>query len=224
MHIQAEMGIWTDPDSGHKITGAGVLIVEEYIKPNSSKVPCILIANNRASQTLSDFGGSYSAYHGEISKTASMELLEESCGLIDIDQSIIANQVHFDILASTKSNTFYRVYIIKAKGIASKYYDLNRDRLNTLGAKKQWLETESIHHVTLDSIDFDGLLDRKSVYFTDVHGITLKVKMRLRKVLATGREVINDVLGGDDLIDKQNLEVVNSGFRKGLHVFSLPKD
>lgn len=214
------MGIYTDTDNDFiKITGAGVIIVEEYKDCNNKIINTILVVKNRSSNYLSDFGGGYSKKHGDISKTASDELREESRNLIDIPGDVLQYHKHYDIPGL--KDTYYRVYICKAKNISGKYYFINKKIIDSdPDSKRCWKETKSIHHIPINSIDFDTLLDRKTVKFTDVHNKTNKVHMRLRKALFYGKNIIDEVLKEEPIISKDNLVTeTEPGFKKGTYVF-----
>lgn len=203
------MGIWEE--DCYKISGAGVLVVEDYFHRDGTIIPCILVGKNKAAQTLNDFGGAHAVYHESIAYTAHSELLEESCGLIDVDPSLIVDLPHVTIGGSR--DTHYRAYILKAEGVASKHYDTNRKILAREGAKKQWLETESIHHIPIENIDFDTLTERGAVLLADIHGGEIKCEMRLRKILFEAKDVVNDVVLEDAFIDRNDLHVEGGKYR-----------
>lgn len=224
------MGIYVDKVSGHQITGAGILIVEEYWTMHNKKSYTVLVAQNRASNSLCDFGGGYEALkHSDIRNTASAELLEESRNLIDIEADDLKNTKYFDIIASESKRDYYRVYVIKANNIASKYFNYNKKIIDSNSlSKRAWKETSSIHHIPLDSIDFERILDHKSVYLTDVRGVKSKAHMRLRKILANvGRDNLIDIIENtkpavtkNDLIMEDGAYILSGAdFTKGTYVF-----
>lgn len=181
------------------LTGSGVIIVEKYRTFDNKIIPTILVGLNRSSNLLMDFGGSRSIKHKSINHTASAELLEETSNLVYIDPSILELQQHFDIPKS------YRVYIIKAQGISSKYFDHNKKSISKLPKLRAFKEIKSIHHIPISNIDFETLLDRKSVYVEDVHHKKLKLHMRLRKALYYGKDLILKILDSKPIITKSNL-------------------
>jgi hypothetical protein len=215
------MGVYFEKSK--KITGAGVIIVEDYKNYNNKLIPTILVVKNRSSGYLSDVGGSYSKKHADISETVADELREESINLIDIPADILAEQAYYDIPVSQLSvkDTYYRVYIIKAKNISGKYFFINKKIIDSHpDSKKYWKETKSIHHIPIDTINFDALLDRKTVKFKDVHNKTNKIHMRLRKALFYGKDIINEVLKENPLVSKKNLVIeTEQGFKRGTYVF-----
>jgi hypothetical protein len=215
------MGVYIEKSK--KITGAGVIIVEDYKNYDNKLIPTILVVKNRASGYLSDFGGSYSKKHFDISETAANELREESINLIDIPSDILAEQAYYDIpvLQLVAKDTYYRVFVIKAKNISGKYFFINKKIIDSHpDSKNYWKETKSIHHIPIDTINFDTLLDRKTVKFKDVHNKTNKIHMRLRKVLFYGKYIINEVLKEDPLVSKDNIVIeTEQDFKSGTYVF-----
>jgi hypothetical protein len=211
------MGVYFEKSK--KITGAGVIIVEDYKNYDNKVIPTILVVKNRSSGYLSDFGGSYSKKHYDISKTAADELREESINLIDIPSDILAEHEYYDIPGI--KDTYYRVYVIKAKNISGKYFFINKKIIDSHpDSKKYWKETKSIHHIPIDTIKFEALLDRKTVKFKDVRNKTNKIHMRLRKALFYGKDVINEVLKEESLVSKKNLVIeTENGFKRGTYVF-----
>lgn len=205
------MGVFNDDDAKIKISGAGVLIVEEY-KSNNLGVPCILVVRNRSSKELSDFGGTFDSKHSHISDTASAELLEESRNLIKIPAAVLRRSITFDIGGKPSyADHRYRVYVIKAQNIASKYYNLNKQIIDAdPNAKNYFKETDLIVHIPISNIDFSTLLDRKSVYIKDVHNKSHKISMRLRKILSTGQPKILDAIKTDPIVTSADL-VQNTG-------------
>jgi hypothetical protein len=204
------MGIYTEYSKIEKknksYTGAGVIVVEDY-RQNNHIIPTILVARNNASNTVSDFGGGYDKKHQKIEITASTELLEESCNLILVDSSILKNSKYFDIEGTR--DTFYRVYVIKAQNIASKYYDHNNQIITSNPAsKRQWKETNSIHHIPIANIDFDALLNRQKVKIKDIHGEVVELHMRLRKALKTGKDYIFNSANDTPLFTKNDLTYI----------------
>jgi len=205
------MGVFND-DTKIKLSGAGVLIVEEY-RHNNLVVPCILVVRNRSSKELSDFGGTFDSKHSHISDTASAELLEESRNLIKIPADVVLrHSICFDIGGKPSySDHKYRVYVIKAQNIASKYYNLNKQIIDAdPNSKNYFKETDLIAHIPISNIDFDTLLDRKSIYIKDVHNKSYKISMRLRKILSTGRANILNAIKTEPIITSADL-VRNTG-------------
>jgi hypothetical protein len=212
------MGSYTDDKM---FTGSGVLLVENYRSCDNETIPSVLVALNRSSNVLMDFGGGYSKKHGRISQTASDELLEESRNLIDVSADFLEKSKYFDIRASANREEYYRVYVIKVRNIASKYYNYNKQLIDSnKDTKYQWRETSSIHHIPLSSIDFHTLLDRKTVMLTDVHNNTFKTHMRLRKAMAIGKSIFTDVLESIPAVSNSDLIIeTNPGFLKGTYSF-----
>lgn len=175
-----------------KYTGAGVLIIEDYKTFTGESIPSIVLGKNKANQTLSDFGGGYSKLHKEISVTASKELLEESSHLIHVSPDIVINFMYVDIPVGKEKNIgMYKVYFCKINGLSTKYYNSNRNTLQEIGAKRQWLESDAIVHIPIENIDFDDLLVRGKKIVSDVYGKKHVLSMRLRKVLKYGKDVID---------------------------------
>jgi len=205
------MGVFNDDDAKIKLSGAGVLIVEEY-RRNNLVIPCILVVRNRSSKELSDFGGTFDSKHSHISDTASAELLEESRNLIKIPADVLRHSISFDIGGKPSyADHKYRVYVIKAQNIASKYYNLNKQIIDAdPNSKHYFKETDLIAHIPISNIDFDTLLDRKSIYIKDVKGVSYKISMRLRKILSTGQADILNAIKTDPIITSADL-VRNTG-------------
>ena len=211
------MGVIVYGDKSY--TGAGVLVVEDYRK-DGERIPCVLIARNKSSQKSSDFGGSYETSHKSISVTASKELLEESCNLINVKSEILEKSNSIDI--DGYRNTFYRVYVIKAQNISSKYFNNNKTIINEHpDSKRQWKETDKIYHIPISNIDFDTLLLRKTIVVKDVNGDNVILDMRLRKVLKSGEDIIRATINESPIITKKNLVKIDSGkpFLIGTHQF-----
>jgi hypothetical protein len=198
------MGIYTENNRSY--TGAGVIVIEDYRRSNRT-IPTILVARNNASQTVSDFGGGYAKKHRSLEVTASEELLEESRNLINVSHEILERARYFDIEGTR--DTYYRVYVIKVQNVASKYYDHNKEIIDSSPKSTHpWKETDKIHHISLDSIDFERLLDRKKVRINDIHDEEIEIHMRLRKALKAGEDIILEVLEDMPLFTKGDLSKV----------------
>jgi hypothetical protein len=207
------MGVYVDKSDKleKKITGAGVIIVEDYRTMNNTDentIPTILIGRNKASQTSSDFGGGFSKKHKKISKTASDELLEESRNLIHVSEDILEDSVFFDI--SGTRDTYYRVYVIKGQNVSTKFFLHNRRIIDSHPqSKRQWRETDFIYHIPIDNIEFDKLLERKKVKVLDVHDHEVTLHMRLRKALFYGKEqILETVKSGEEIFTRSDLITV----------------
>lgn len=195
------MGIYTE--KGRSYSGSGVLIVEDYRKGDET-IPCVLVVRNRASHNVSDFGGGYAKKHKKIEVTASEELQEESRNLIRVSPAKIKSSRSFDIEGTR--DTYYRVYVIKTQNVASKYFDLNKEVIDSdPNSTRQWKETDKIHHIPIANIKFDKLLDRQKIIVRDIHGEEVVLHMRLRKALHVGQNDILKVLKEDPIFTKNDL-------------------
>jgi hypothetical protein len=197
------MGIYTKNNRSY--TGAGVIVVEDYRQANNENtVPTILVARNKASHTISDFGGGYAKKHRSLEVTASEELLEESRNLINLSPEILEKAKYFDIEGTR--DTYYRVYVVKVQNVASKYYEHNREIIDSdPKSKRQWKETDKIYHVPIENIDFERLLDRKKILVADIHDEEIVLHMRLRKALKAGKKIILETVEDDPLFTKEDL-------------------
>ena len=201
------MGIYTEycknENRDKSYTGAGVIVVEDYRQKNRI-VPTILVARNRASNTVSDFGGGYAKKHKKIEVTASEELREESRNLIRVDSTALKDSTNFDIEGTR--DTHYRVYVIKGQNVASKYYEHNKEIIDSdPTSTRQWKETDGIHHIPIENIDFKRILNRGKVKIKDVHGEEVELQMRLRKVLKVGEDMILNAIDSEPLFTKKDL-------------------
>lgn len=195
------MGIYTE--KGRSYSGSGVLIVEDYRKGEET-IPCILVVRNQASHNVSDFGGGYAKKHKKIEVTASEELQEESRNLIRVPSAKIKLSRSFDIEGTR--DTYYRVYVVKTQNVASKYFDINREVIDSNpDSTRQWKETDKIHHIPIANIKFAKLLDRQKIIVRDVHDEEVVLHMRLRKALHTGQNIVLEVLKEDPVLTKDNL-------------------
>lgn len=196
---------------GKSYTGAGVIVVEDYRTKDNKIVRSILIVRNKASQKSSDFGGSYENTHNSLTITASKELLEESRNLIKVSPKILEQSKSFDI-QNERQNTSYRIYIIKTQNVSSKYYNHNKNIIDAdHNSKKQWKETDLIYHIPIDNIDFDRLLDRKTIVVSDVHNEDVVLDMRLRKLLKVGEALIRkSSIEDKPIITKLDLEKIDN--------------
>lgn len=134
--------------------GAGVIPI---IKLNK-KMYFILFSSGK--NLITDAGGTIEK-NKSILSTASRELMEESCGIINVDISTLENNsIYFDIINSNKNNKFYnklyRIYFILIENID--LYDLMNYYVNLKKFKKYdfnpYTETFGIHLISFDWIHF----------------------------------------------------------------------
>jgi len=212
------MGIYTENDRHY--SGAGVIVIEDYRNSDKSVTPCILVARNRASQKVSDFGGGYAKKHKMIEVTAFEELLEESRNLINVGPDILKQSEQFDIL---KKDDYYRVYVIKGQNVATKYFRENMEIIDSdPDSKRHWKETDGIHHVPIDNIPFDILTERGRKFVKDIHGNDIELQMRLRKALFAGKDIIMRVLGTEPIFSRDDLVITeesNNEWLNGTNTF-----
>jgi hypothetical protein len=194
------MGIYKD-NFGKLLSGAGILILENYHKKNGDIIDSIVVVRNRYTGKYMDFGGSYESKHKNLQETAHHELREESINLYNISPKYF--KTFFDIPAC--DNIFYRVYVIKINGSQRKLFYNNRKII--YGNKKSpkcWKETDDISHIPIDNIQFDILNNNSKFSIFDINDRKIKLHSRLKKALYYGQKIIKEYVHHTALIDKYN--------------------
>lgn len=177
------MGIWK-----HRISGAGVILIEKYtMKNNGKQIYCVVLAKNKCSQEYSDFGGSYETKHNDPKNTAKTELLEESRNLLNIHIRHFNN--YYDIPAG---KYIYRIFLLKINNIRRKMYIWNMHAINKhMNIMHRWDETCDITHIPILNMHIDKRAHGK-IYTKDVYGKQICISGRTSKALRIGYENIID--------------------------------
>lgn len=163
-------GYWFDTDLKRRISGAGVILIENY-GHGAVKRPCIIVFR---SLLRGDRFGKYEITAGEIGSppeipvppppwvTASKELREESRGMFHVDQNIIhgllPEDVNFEQGGVTKYNRIYMMLVSSAHGLVSHHYHRNIGIINANIARMrphhagQYMETDEIARIPIASL------------------------------------------------------------------------
>lgn len=207
-------------EKGLMYSGAGVLIIEDYYKKNGTKIPCILLARNKASQKFMDFGGSYEKKDNSLKETAHNELREESRNLFNIDQKYFVNYV--DIPAG---QYYYRVYLLKINGTSRKYYDHNKrllDNNTKIYIPRMWRETDMIAHIPLKNIDFNKLNIRGTIILKDINDNPVILHGRTKAAIYYARNKIEKIIKSHPIATRKDLIIHKSKkFTNGTYSFHL---
>lgn len=201
-------------------SGAGVLIIEDYIDHKKNKIPSLLLVRNKATQLFTDFGGIHEKKHKTLEMTASSELNEESRNLIQIDPEILSKQNYIDIIANKKRNIYYRIYIIKINGICRKYYHHNREIIDNSDAKKYFKETDDITHLPIKNIDFNKIKNLRCT-IKDVYKNNIKLNTRLKNVLSNSYDIIKDMIDSKPISTQKDFKLKKGLFNKKTYILSI---
>lgn len=199
-------------------SGAGVIIIEDYVRKNGIIEPCIILARNKASGIYNDFGGGiekkYKSMNNPIEITAIKELREESRNLVVIKGDGL--KMYIDINTGKKNtNDFYRGFLVKINGINRKYFLKNMkiiDRKIVNKSKsipKYWKETDDITHIPIKNIDFDKLEKRGKIQLVDIYGNNIIIHGRVKRLLYFGRSHIIKVSKQKPYLTRHNITINN---------------
>lgn len=215
------MGVFYDDDK--KYSGAGALVIEDYYRRDGSIEPCIILVRNTASNTYTDFGGTYEAKHKTLEVTASTELLEESGNLIYVAPHIVNKLKSIDLDVS--DGTLYKSYIIKINGISKKHYHHNLKIMNNamkhgFHIPRYWRETNDICHIPIKNINFSNLTNRGKISLIDIDGKQVLIQGRVKYVLFNVKSVILEKIRDSAL--KTKMIINNSDdWKNGTYTFIL---
>lgn len=176
---------------------AGILIFQYLFdsESNSNKLAVLLLKDRRGN--LMDPGGRESKnpkYKGS-AMTASRELYEESCKLIDIKVEQIKALPAF----SWGNYKMFSVCINHDGPLQGEYFEANREQLKVDKAKRVYFESTGFTYVFVQQLLADGLrYQRNFMKTTDYQGHPVKIKSRtrgaLKKILIKGKIDLSSVI------------------------------
>lgn len=212
------MTIYTDR-YGNAISGAGILIIEDYYKKNGDIVKSIVVVRNKYSGKYMDFGGTYEKKHGNLKVTAHNELREESINLYNIAPKYF--KTYFDIPAG--NTMFYRVFVIKLNGTSRKLYNNNKKIINNNpNVPRCWKETDDIAHIPIQNIDFDRIGNKSKFDILDIDNRKLILHGRLKKALYYGKQLLLEYMNQKPLLKYSDI-VIHKSNRFTNNTYSFTK-
>jgi hypothetical protein len=129
-------------------SGVGVILIEMYYdKITNRSGPALILFRQRKSNKYTDAGGFIDKNIDSLSKTASKELNEESCNLINISLEILNKSV------SSRTSEYRTYFVYIENGIRRQYYYHNLNNLN--GKSLSYHETNDMTRVFID--DFNNM-------------------------------------------------------------------
>lgn len=143
------------------ITGAGVILIENY-RINNKYEPCVILFRNGISGKYSDAGGFVD--RGEtVKQAAARELKEESLNLFRINP----NKLKYAV-----THQSYMCYFLGIRGpIFSTYYHHNRKILHSPRVPPEWRETDDMIRITIQQfIKSGGLVYSGDIATMDTKG------------------------------------------------------
>jgi len=188
-------------------SGAGVMIIEDYLTRSGQTVPSLVLVRNKSSECFSDFGGMYEKKHKSLEQTAQTELREESKNLFNISSEYLKNSKWVDIPAG---RYFYRMYLIKINGISRKYFNHNKKIIDRNDMPRSWKETDQLTHLPIENIDYDQLNVRGRVLIKDVDGNMIELNGRAKKAIYCSKRKIRQIVKMRPTADLNNLLKIRS--------------
>lgn len=152
------------------ISGAGVLIVEDYMNEK-----CVTLFRDKYSRRYEEGGGKVDTEDGEnTKKTASRELMEESRNMFRISEKDLTTYVEHEN---------YRCYVVMVRGpIYGKYFYYNQIVLNgTTTTPEDWKDTDNMDRFVVDTLVKDGLKTKEGhLRSTTYEGKTVTISGRTK--------------------------------------------
>lgn len=182
---------------GDKVSGAGVLVIEDFRHSDGSKEPCLVLVQNPKGNYM-DFGREYKEKDRSPSKTANKGLFKESLGLYNVADKYFKPLTTVKVPAHKTNgvDTKYKSYIVKINDSARSHFYHNRMMLNL--SKKRGIRTPYLHHtnkdvnivhVPLRNIDFKTL-DFDNTAVKDIDGNAINLSGRTTAILKQSRRDI----------------------------------
>jgi hypothetical protein len=165
------------------ITGAGVLLFEDYRPKNTTKSRPVVILCQDTHGLCSDFGGKLDNH--SITNCAKRELMEESRNMFRFDEKVIGNLPYY-VLNDTYVS--FAAKITSSEGIQSKYFPNNKNIIDNQCKIHCWKETEELVRFYIDELT--NLDDKGNILAIDTLGnsrvITGRAKACIRAFLKQG--------------------------------------
>lgn len=197
-------------DDPKKITGAGVLLIEENYH---GRGPAVILFRDRFTKRYNDGGGARDA--GEnIFDTARRELKEESCNLFRLTRASVATAEH----VQHGPYVGFFIFVRSNNGIQSKSYFKNLKELQRIGAPKEWRETDNMKRVYLADIDVNVLNEQGHVDLPEaVTKKPITIEGKTKALLRRGFE--QEILSRDFSVDY--IDLVDGGGERTLPLAKL---
>lgn len=169
-------------------SGGGVVVLEDYRHISGNIIKCMIVSRDRARKSYVDFGGTFEKKDIDIKITAVRECLEESAGLIDINENTSLDHTDIDSgKVIDKKNVKYRAYFVKINGLCRKDFLDNLKKLKNNNAPKFWLETNDIAHIPL---------------------------LEIEKIITSDNNIVKDVIDRDINLGKRIIDIIKNGHVK----------
>ncbi len=187
---------------GKYVSGAGVIVIEDYKRKDGTMESCVILGRNKASRKYADFGGSYEKKHGNIASTGSSELREESRNLLRVCPRYLKKYCDIE----GHNSEYYRCYFVKINGISRKYFCHNMNLIDKNNAPRCWRETDNIAHVPITHLN---ITQHRNIVL-DINGMPIVIGTRVKKIFKCCLSMINAFAKKRPLITRNNMVHDNS--------------
>lgn len=183
--------MFTD-EKGHKYSGAGVLVLEDYRFDDNREELCAVLVKNPKGKYM-DFGRVYKDKDSSLDKTANKGLFKESLGLYNIAPRHLKPAATIKV-PKTKTNcveTKYKSYIVKINDSSRSHFYHNRTMMKL--SKQRNIRVPYLYHkdkkvdivhVPIKNIDFVSKTVR------DIDGNVIELSGRTLEVMKASKNEI----------------------------------